>query len=147
MRVLFYSSFVCISAYATVYFQTTIIKQSIKIILNAGVLSSQALLGFLITAPPSVCISAVLGALAVWIQNHYKKKGRQTKTGRGGRRRGLALLRVKHDAEDPPGPSDLTCHFDPVNLLPLFLFFWVLNPQASAPITSGTHTDGGAVIR
>jgi len=26
----------------------------------------------------------------------------------------------------------------------LFPFFWVLNPQDSAPITSGTHTDGGA---
>ena len=29
-----------------------------------------------------------------------------------------------------------------------FQFFVVVwNPQASAPITSGTHTDGGAVIR
>ena len=27
------------------------------------------------------------------------------------------------------------------------IFFLVSNPQASAPITSGTHTDGGAVIR
>ena len=26
-------------------------------------------------------------------------------------------------------------------------FFWFLNPQASAPSTSGTHTDEGAVIR
>ena len=26
-------------------------------------------------------------------------------------------------------------------------YFLVWNPQASAPITSGTHTDGGAVIR
>ena len=33
----------------------------------------QALPGFLITAPPSVCVPAVLGALAVWIQNHEKK--------------------------------------------------------------------------
>jgi len=41
-----------------------------KIILTAGVPSSQALL--LITAPPSVCVSAVLGALAVWIQNQKK---------------------------------------------------------------------------
>jgi len=37
MCALFYSSFVCISAYANVYFKTTIIKQSIKIILIAGV--------------------------------------------------------------------------------------------------------------
>jgi len=65
MRVLFYASFVCISAYANVYFKTTVIKQNIKIILIAGVPSSQALPGFLITAPPSVCVLAVLGALAV----------------------------------------------------------------------------------
>jgi len=35
----------------------------------AGVPSSQALPGFLITAPPSVCIPAVLGALAVWFES------------------------------------------------------------------------------
>ena len=45
MCVLFYSSFVCISAYANVYLKTTIIKQNIKIILIPGVPSSQALLG------------------------------------------------------------------------------------------------------
>jgi len=33
----------------------------------AGVPSSQALPGYLITAPPSVCVPAVPGALAVWI--------------------------------------------------------------------------------
>jgi len=33
--------------------------------------SSQALPGLLITAPPSVCVPDVIGALAVWIQ---KKK-------------------------------------------------------------------------
>ena len=38
----------------------------------AGVPSSQALPGFLITAPPSVCVPAVLVALAVWIQNQKK---------------------------------------------------------------------------
>jgi len=71
--VLFYSSFVCIFAYANVYFKTTKIKQNIKIILIAGVPSSQALPGFLITAPPSVCVPALLGALAVWIQNPKKE--------------------------------------------------------------------------
>jgi len=30
--------------------------------------SSQALPGFIITAHPSVCVSAVLGVLAVWIK-------------------------------------------------------------------------------
>jgi len=38
----------------------------------AGVFSSQALPDFLITAPPSVWVPAVLGALAVWIQNQKK---------------------------------------------------------------------------
>jgi len=35
--------------------------------------SSQALPGFLITAPPSVCVSAVLVSLAVRIQNQKKR--------------------------------------------------------------------------
>ena len=67
--VLFYSSFVCMSAYANIDFKLTIIKQNINIILIAGVPKSQALPGFLITAPPSVCVPAVLGVLAVWIQH------------------------------------------------------------------------------
>jgi len=74
MCVFFHSLFVCISAYANVYFKTTIVKPNMKIILTAGVPSSQTLPGFLITAPPSVRVSAVLGALAVWIQNQKKKK-------------------------------------------------------------------------
>ena len=44
-----------------------------KILLIAGVPKSQALPGFLITAPPSVYVLAVLGALAVWIQNPKKE--------------------------------------------------------------------------
>ena len=59
---LFYSSFVCTSAYANVYFKTTIIKQNIKIILlqnnlhvsevhcGGAVRFGQALPGYLITA-------------------------------------------------------------------------------------------------
>ena len=54
--------------------KTTIIKQNIKIILIAGVPSSQALLGYLITAPPSVCVPDVIGVLAVWIQKQNKKR-------------------------------------------------------------------------
>ena len=50
MRVLSYSSYVCIYAYANVYLQTTIIKQNIKIILIAGVPKSQAAPVYLITA-------------------------------------------------------------------------------------------------
>jgi len=53
--------------------KTTIIKQNIKIILIVQVPSSQALLRFLITAPPSVCVPVVLGALAVWIQNQKNR--------------------------------------------------------------------------
>jgi len=70
MFVLFCSSFVCIPAYANVYYKKSILKQNIKMILIAGVPSSQALPGFLIiTAPLSVCVPAVIGMLAVWIQN------------------------------------------------------------------------------
>jgi len=73
MCVLFYLSFVCISAYANVYIKTTIIKHNIKIVHIVGVPSSQALPGFLITAPLSLFVSAVLDALAVCIQNLKKK--------------------------------------------------------------------------
>jgi len=74
MFVLFCSSLVCISAYANAYFKITIYKQNIKVIMIVGVPSSQALPGFLITAPPSVCVSTVPGlvSLAVWIQNPKK---------------------------------------------------------------------------
>jgi len=51
----FYSSFVCRPAYANFYFKTTRTNQKIKIIIMAGVPSSQALLGYLITAPPLQC--------------------------------------------------------------------------------------------
>jgi len=44
----------------------------------AGVPLSQALPGFLITAPPPVLDPAVLGARAVWIQ-HPPKKNRMLK--------------------------------------------------------------------
>jgi len=74
MCVLFCSSFVCISAYANVYIKTTIIKQNTKLTLIAGVPSSQALPGFLITAPPSVCVPAVIGVLAMWISNQKKNR-------------------------------------------------------------------------
>jgi len=40
----------------------------------AEVPSSQAFPVFLITAPPSLCVPAVLVALAVWIQNQENKK-------------------------------------------------------------------------
>jgi len=71
MCVLFYSSFVCISAYANVYFKSILQK-----CLPAGLLS-----GFPSTAPPPVCVSAAVGTLAVWIPNQKKKKtGRLAQT-------------------------------------------------------------------
>jgi len=57
-------SFVCISAYAHVYFKTILWEY-----LRAGLPS-----GFPSTAPPPVCVSVVLGMLAVWIPNPTKKK-------------------------------------------------------------------------
>ena len=69
--VLFYSSFVHISAYANVYLKTTIIKQNMTIIIIAGVPSSQGLPYY---CTPPLCVPAVLGALAVWRYNETKKK-------------------------------------------------------------------------
>jgi hypothetical protein len=100
MCVLFYSSFVCISAYANVYFKTTIIKQNIKIILIAGVPSSQALPGYLITAPPSVCVPDVIGVLAVWIQNQKKKSMTLGKWSKDGWRE-----ETKQACPSLPGPA------------------------------------------
>jgi len=46
---------------------------------GSAVRFGKALPGFLITAPPSVRVSAVPGALAVWIQNQKKKIAPQEK--------------------------------------------------------------------
>ena len=56
------------SMYANLSFKTTIIKQNTKIPLIAGVPSSQALPGYFIPAPPSVCVPDVIGALACGFQ-------------------------------------------------------------------------------
>jgi len=55
MCVVFYSSFVCISAYVNVYFKS-ILRECLRARLPSG---------FPSTAPPPVCVSAVLGTLAV----------------------------------------------------------------------------------
>jgi len=61
--------------YKYIHFKTTFMcPRSI-----AGVPLSQALPSFLIT-PPSLLVPAVLGALAVWIQNRGKKTGILTVT-------------------------------------------------------------------
>jgi len=64
MAVVFYSSFVCISAYANVFFKT-ILRECLRTGLPSG---------FPSTAPPRVIVLAVLGTQAVWIQNQKKKK-------------------------------------------------------------------------
>jgi len=66
MCILFHFSFIW-----HVYMRLLLISWSIMI---AGVPSSQALLGFLITASPSVCVPDVIGVLAVWTQNQKRKK-------------------------------------------------------------------------
>ena len=64
MAVVFYISFVCISAYANVFFKT-ILRECYR----AGLPS-----GFPSTAPPPVLVPTVLGTLAVWIPNQKKWK-------------------------------------------------------------------------
>jgi len=44
----------------------------------AGVPLSQALPGFLITAPPSACVSDVIGALTCGFKTKKKKSNKQT---------------------------------------------------------------------
>jgi len=61
--VLFYSSFVCMCAYANVYF-----KSILRECLRAGLPS-----GFPNTAPPPVCVSAALRTLALWISQQKTK--------------------------------------------------------------------------
>ena len=91
MCILFYFSvlrlsvraFAIHSMHVNLSFKTTMIKQNMKIILAAGVPSSQALTGFLITAPPYVCVPDVIGALACGFQTkksmnrtHARARGR-----------------------------------------------------------------------
>jgi len=51
-------------------------KQNIQTILPAGVPSSQAFPGFLISALPSVCVPDVIGVRAAWIRKKRGKKRR-----------------------------------------------------------------------
>jgi len=44
---------------------------------NCRSASSQALPGYLITAPPCVCVPAVIGVLAVWIQHQKKERKKE----------------------------------------------------------------------
>jgi len=64
MSVAFYSSFVCISAYANVYLKT-ILRECLR----AGLPS-----GFPSTAPPPVLVPAVLGTIAVGFQTKKTSK-------------------------------------------------------------------------
>jgi len=77
MCVLFYSSFVCISACAYVYSKTTIIKQNIEIILIAGEPGGSGLPYY---CTPPVCVSDVLGALAVCRLQTKTKQNKMSNT-------------------------------------------------------------------
>jgi len=70
MCVLFYVSFIWLHVYAFVFISWSI----------AGAPSSQALPGFLITAPPSVCVPDVIGALGCGFQNKNQKNIQQERT-------------------------------------------------------------------
>jgi len=86
MCVLFCSSFVCISAYANVYVKTSIIRQNTK--KNSASKQHSCVRGplrechsirsgasrLLSYCTPRVCISAVIGLLAVWRHNKPKIK-------------------------------------------------------------------------
>ena len=90
MFVLFYWSFVCISAYANVYFKTTIIRQNIKMIpFNTtswvrgplrecrSIRSGASRLPYYCT--PLVCISVVIELRSVWQHNKPKTKNQKPK--------------------------------------------------------------------
>jgi len=66
----------------------------------AGVPSSQALLGYLITAP--VCVPAVIGGLALWRHNNKQKKSEEEEEGTG-----IASNVVKVEGEDLDTPGYL----------------------------------------
>jgi len=72
MCVLSYSSFVCISAYANVYFKTTITKH--KNNTNCGSAFEPGACGLPYYCTSPVLVPAVLSALAVWIQHQKKTK-------------------------------------------------------------------------
>ena len=59
----------------------------------------------------------------------------------------ISLTKKKRSAQGSMLLSFFLSFRRPSLITGFMLFFLVWNPQASAPITSGTHTDGGAVIR
>ena len=61
--------YTCVSCSISILFLYTYVRMPSSPGSIAGVPSRKALLGYLITAPPSVCVPAVLGALVVWIQH------------------------------------------------------------------------------
>ena len=76
----------------------------------AGLPWSQALPGYLITVPPSVCVPAVIGALAMWIQNK-KTKNHVTmrQVPRSGRRCGCRFLSQLSQRNNAPKIPWLPC--------------------------------------
>jgi len=75
MCVLFYSSFVCVSAYANVYFQTTDNQHScVRGPLRECRSIRSGASGLSYYCTPLVCISVLIGLLAVWRHNKPKTK-------------------------------------------------------------------------
>jgi len=70
--------YACVSCFISILFVYMYVRMPSSPGSIAGVSSSQVLPGFLITAPPSVCVPDVIGALAMWIQNHKKQNGERS---------------------------------------------------------------------
>jgi len=58
--------YACVSCFISILFVYMYVHMPSSPRFIAGVPSRRALPGYLITAPPPVCVPAVLGALAVW---------------------------------------------------------------------------------
>jgi len=103
MCVLFYSSCVCRYAYANVYFKTTIIKQTIQIILLAGMPSSRAIFRF-----PQYCAFTCVrfGCTrhARCVDTKPKKKSRNTG-------RASDTVKAESSGEDPRATGSLDTPF------------------------------------
>jgi len=65
---------ICVFCSVSLLFDYMCMRLPLILCFIAGVPLSQAFPGWLITAPPSICVPAVLGALDVWIQNQKKKR-------------------------------------------------------------------------
>ena len=102
-----------------------------KIMLIAGVPSSQALPGFFITAPASVCVPDVIGVRALWIQNQKKKK-----------------KCLNHPATKDPHAIVITEHHLPFGHTPSYVTKsgWVFH-TIQAPYKKDSDKDGQPILK